>query len=104
MMVGSLALGSAGVSSTQSNFIPEMIRQTYEAMCRGDLVEARRLFQSWAPFRRFARRAGQPASAKAAVEVLGRRCGGVRAPLVPLSTAQRAELARILTGMGLEVG
>jgi 4-hydroxy-tetrahydrodipicolinate synthase len=104
MMVGSLALGSAGVSSTQSNFIPVMIRDTYEAMCRGDLVEARRLFQSWAPFRRFARRAGQPASAKAAVELLGRRSGGVRAPLVPLTTAQRAELARILTDMGLEVG
>lgn len=104
MMVGSLALGSAGVSSTQSNFIPETIRDTYDAMCRGDLVEARRLFQSWAPFRRFARRAGQPASAKAAVELLGRRSGGVRAPLVPLTTGQRAELARILTDMGLEVG
>jgi len=103
MMVGSLALGAVGVSSTQSNFIPKIIRDTYGAMCKGDLVEARRLFQSWAPFRRFARRAGQPASAKAATELLGRRCGGVRAPLVPLSGAQRSELAKILTEMGLEV-
>jgi 4-hydroxy-tetrahydrodipicolinate synthase len=103
MMVGSLALGSAGVSSTQSNFIPQIIRDTYGAMCKGDLAEARRLFQSWAPFRRFARRAGQPASAKAAMELLGRRCGGVRAPLVPITGAQRTELAKILTEMGLEV-
>jgi 4-hydroxy-tetrahydrodipicolinate synthase len=103
MMVGSLALGAVGVSSTQSNFIPEIIRDTYEAMCRGDLVEARRQFQRWALFRRFARRVGQPAAAKAAVELLGRRCGGVRAPLVPLTTDQRAELATVLAGMGLEV-
>ena len=103
MMVGSLALGSVGVSSTQSNFIPEIIRDTYEAMRRGDLAEARRLFQSWAAFRRFARRVGQPAAAKTAVELLGRRCGGVRAPLVSLTAAQRAELAKILADMGLEV-
>jgi 4-hydroxy-tetrahydrodipicolinate synthase len=103
MMVGSLALGAVGVSSTQSNFIPQIMRDTYEAMCRGDLAEARRQFLRWAPFRRFARRAGQPASAKAAMELLGRRCGGVRAPLVPLTAAQRTELAKLLTEMGLEV-
>lgn len=103
VMVGSLALGAVGVSSTQSNFIPQIIRETYEAMHRGDLPEARRQFFRWAPFRRFARRAGQPASAKAAVELLGRRCGSVRAPLVPLTSAQRSELARILAEMGLEV-
>ena len=102
-MVGSLALGAAGVSSTQSNFIPEIIRDTYSAMCRNDLEEARRLFGRWAEFRRFARRAGQPACAKAAVELLGRRCGTVRAPLVPLTDAQRAELAGILGRMGLDV-
>jgi 4-hydroxy-tetrahydrodipicolinate synthase len=103
MMVGSLALGAVGVSSTQSNFIPRIIRDTYDAMCQGDLAEARRLFLRWAPFRRFARRAGQPASAKAAVELLGRRCGSVRAPLAPLTTTQRAELARVLSDMGLDV-
>lgn len=103
MMVGSLALGSIGVSSTQSNFIPTIIRDTYEAMCRGDLAEARRQFQRWAPFRRFARRVGQPAAAKAAVELLGRRCGSVRPPLAPLTSAQRAELAKILNEMGLDV-
>lgn len=102
-MVGSLALGAVGVSSTQSNFIPQTIRATYEAMSRGDLAEARRQFLGWAPFRRFARRVGQPAAAKAAVELLGRRCGGVRAPLVSLTSDQRAELADLLTDMGLEV-
>lgn len=102
-MVGSLALGTVGVSSTQSNFIPEIICGTYSAMCRGDLQEARRQFGRWAEFRRFARRAGQPACAKAAVELLGRRCGTVRAPLVPLTDAQRGELAGILERMGLDV-
>ena len=102
-MVGSLALGAAGVSSTQSNFIPEIIVGTYDAMQRGDLAEARAQFARWAEFRRFARRAGQPACAKAAVELLGRRCGTVRAPLVPLTDDQRTELAGILERMGLEV-
>ena len=102
-MVGSLALGSVGVSSTQSNFIPEIICATYQAMVRGDLPEARRQFGLWAEFRRFARSAGQPASAKAAVELLGRRCGTVRPPLVPLTADQRSELAAILRRMGLDV-
>ena len=103
-MIGSLALGAVGVSSTQSNFIPHIIRDTYEAMCRGDLAEARRQFARWAQFRRFARRVGQPAAAKAAVELLGRRCGNVRAPLAPLTKDQRAELSKILADMKLEVG
>jgi 4-hydroxy-tetrahydrodipicolinate synthase len=102
-MVGSIAIGAVGVSSTQSNFIPEIIRDTYLAMTRGDLVEARRQFGRWAEFRRFSGRAGQPAAAKAAVELLGRRCGTVRAPLVPLTDEQRRELAGILVKMGLHV-
>ncbi len=102
-MIASLALGADGLSSTQSNFIPRIILDTHAAMMRGDLITARREFGRWAEFRRFARRAGQPACAKAAVELLGRRCGPVRAPLVSLTPALRAELARILTGMGLEV-
>ena len=101
-MVGSLALGAVGVSSTQSNFIPEIILATYQAMMRGDLAEARRQFGRWAEFRRFARRAGQPACAKAAVEIRGRRCGTVRAPLVPLTDEQRRELVAILGRMGLD--
>lgn len=100
-MLGSLPLGTVGVSSTQSNFMPGIILETYQAICRGDLVEARRQFMRWAPFRRFARRAGQPAAAKAAVELLGRRCGNVRAPLAPLTTEERADLGRILSEMGL---
>lgn len=102
-MVGSLALGAVGVSSTQSNFIPGIIRATYEAMVRSDLAEARRQFRRWAPFRRFARRAGQPASAKAAAELLGRHMGGVRPPLVGLTKAARAELRKVLVAMGLDV-
>ncbi len=102
-MVASLALGADGVSSTQSNFIPRIIVDTYLAMSRGDLAEARRQFGRWAEFRRFARRAGQPASAKAAVELLGRRCGPVRPPLASLNDGQRRELVRILRGMGFEV-
>ena len=103
-MVGSMALGAVGVSSTQSNFIPEIICATYAAMVRGDLVEARHQFGRWAEFRRFAARAGQPAAAKAAVELLGRRCGTVRPPLVPLTAEQRRDLAGILERMGLAVG
>lgn len=102
-MLGSLPLGAVGVSSTQSNFMPQIICETYDAICRGDLIEARRQFLRWAPFRRFARRAGQPASAKAAVEILGRRCGSVRPPLAPLTNEQRAELGTILSDMGLGI-
>ncbi|MBM4420521.1 MAG: dihydrodipicolinate synthase family protein, partial [Chloroflexi bacterium] len=80
-MVGSLALGAAGVSSTQSNFIPRIIVDTYKAAVKGDFAEARRLFYTWAEFRAFALRAGQPAAAKRAIDLTGRRGGPVRMPL-----------------------
>lgn len=102
-MVAALALGVDGVSSTQSNFMPDIIVDTYAAMQQGDLAAARAHFARWAEFRRFARTAGQPAAAKAAVELLGRPCGPVRPPLTPLDGAQREELRAILGRMGLEV-
>lgn len=100
-MVASLALGADGVSSTQSNFIPRIIKETYLAMTRGDLAEARKQFYRWAEFRRFARRHGQPGAAKAAVELLGRRCGPPRPPLGSMDAAQRGELADVLERMGV---
>lgn len=102
-MVASLALGADGVSSTNSNFIPHLMLRTYDAMENGDVDEARRCFEQWAEFRRFARTAGQPGCAKAAVELLGRPCGPVRPPLTSPSISEREELRGILSRMGLEV-
>ena len=102
-MVGSLALGAVGVSSTQSNFIPRIIVDTYKAAIANDFATARKLFYSWAEFRAFALKAGQPEAAKCAIDLLGRRGGPVRAPLLDLTAEQRSELAGVLKRIGLNV-
>ena len=79
------------------------IIDTYEAVRRNDLAEARKQFFRWAEFRAFARRAGQPSAAKRAIDLLGRRGGPVRRPLVDITAEQMTELAGVLKRMGLDV-
>ena len=86
-MVGSLALGARRREFDPVELHrPRSFGKLTRRWCRGDLSRRESLFQRWAPFRRFARRVGQPAAAKAAVDCSVRRCGSVRASLVPLTS------------------
>lgn len=101
MMLSGLALGMHGVTSTNSGFMPGLIVATYEAFRHGDMAQAQALFDRWAPFRAFARRVGQPAAAKAALDEAGLNGGPVRPPLRSPGVQVRAELAQVLTTQGL---
>ncbi len=100
-MLAGLAIGMPGVTSTNSSFIVAIIMETYRAMASGDDDRARASHQRWAPFRVFARRAGQPAAAKAAMDLVGLRGGACRPPLAALGPDARSILRGVLEPMGV---
>jgi 4-hydroxy-tetrahydrodipicolinate synthase len=95
-MVVGLAVGMVGVTSTNVNVFPDLIVATYRAASLGDWAEARRLHGLWAPFRAFARRVGQPAAIKAALDLMGLAGGACRPPLQALGATEREELRAVL--------
>ncbi|MDR7448932.1 MAG: dihydrodipicolinate synthase family protein [Armatimonadota bacterium] len=101
VMVAGLAVGMGGVTSTNASAFPDLIVAVYQAARRGDWGEARRLHDRWAPFRAFARRVGQPAAVKAAMDLAGLAGGACRPPLRALGAAEREELRAVLEGIGV---
>lgn len=103
VMLGPLALGFDGVSSTNACALPEVIKQTYDALRAGEAQRAGELHRSWYPMREVARRLGQPQSTKAAMRLRGWRGGHVRQPLRDLDQAGVAMVAQALKASGIEI-
>jgi 4-hydroxy-tetrahydrodipicolinate synthase len=91
--LGPIMAGFDGLSSTNSCAFPELILATYRAARSGDAGSAIHLHRSWFRFRELARRYGQPQTVKAAMAHRGWGNGFVRSPLLPLTPAQRNEVA-----------
>jgi 4-hydroxy-tetrahydrodipicolinate synthase len=103
LMLSALAQGMAGVTSTNSSFLVDLILGTYQTSMNGDWASARAFHERWAGFRSFARRVGQPAAAKAAMDEMGLRGGLCRPPLATVTDAERRELAELLDSMKVPV-
>lgn len=98
-MLGPLAAGFDGVTSTNSGALPELILRIFRALASGDAAGARADFQRWYPYRQLARLFGQPQTVKAAMNLRGWRGGSVRAPLSDLGPAQREALEAVMAGL-----
>src|SRR5690606_37044767 len=96
-MPGPAVAGFDGLSSTNSCALPEIIRDSYRAFTSGDARQGGALYRAWYPYRAFARRAGQPQTVKAAMNLRGWKGGSVRRPLLDLSDEQSRELQAIVT-------
>ena len=94
--LGPMMCGFDGLSSTNSGALPEVILKTVRAVQAGDARLARDLHRLWYPYRRLARRLGQPQTVKAAMGLRGWTGGHVRAPLRDLDTEAVAQLAPVL--------
>ncbi|MGG0716237.1 dihydrodipicolinate synthase family protein [Robertmurraya massiliosenegalensis] len=101
VMLGSLALGMPGCTSTLANFIPEEYVALYNEFIGGNLEAAQKRFYRWEPIRAFCRKYGQPAVAKAAMELLGLPSGPVRAPFRSLNNVEKEELNVVLETVGV---
>jgi dihydrodipicolinate synthase/N-acetylneuraminate lyase len=74
------------------------VRELYD-LCRKDqLFEARRVQEDIAALRQLVKRAGA-ASLKSALRAMGRDCGPVRPPLLPVGEVESGQLAERLAAM-----
>jgi dihydrodipicolinate synthase/N-acetylneuraminate lyase len=97
VFLGPIASGFDGLSSTNSNALPEIILKSFRALSRGDANLAGQLHRAWYPLRALARQLGQPQMVKAAMRLRGWRSGGhVRPPLTDLSETDCARVAQAL--------
>jgi len=97
-----LCAGARGIFSTAACVIPRQMGAIYAAFRRGDHRAARRVHESIQGVNRFLEyEPGYVNSCKAALEILGLPGGPVRAPMPPLTAAERAGLRAALRDLKL---
>ena len=96
LALAALAAGATGWCTAAPNLIPELNLGLYEAVQRQDLAEARQLFYQQFELLQFIVAKGLPRAIQAGLQLQGQAAGELRAPLQPLTEAERQELQRIL--------
>jgi 4-hydroxy-tetrahydrodipicolinate synthase len=93
-----LPLGACGVISVISHIAGPQMRQMMEAFWSGDIATARRIHLKLLPVvdALFPATSSNPAPLKAALQMQGFDCGGLRLPLVEASAAERAALEKAM--------
>jgi len=96
-----IALGAEGLVSVVSNEAPAETSEMIRAARRGDLAAARERHYRLLPLMRANFAESNPVPVKAAMEILGRCSGAVRAPLGPPSEATRERVKAAMAEAGL---
>jgi len=99
-----LAAGAVGSIWGAANFMAREAVQLFELVSeKQDLVRARELWDRIFPICSFLDSEGYAASVKAALGLVGLDMGNPRRPTLPLAPERRAEMARRLRNLGLDV-
>ncbi|MDB5053362.1 MAG: dihydrodipicolinate synthetase [Bacilli bacterium] len=101
IILGALAIGLPGCTSTNANFMAGEFVALYNEVQNGELELARKRFYRWQPIRDLARKYGQPAMVKVALDIVGLPSGPVRAPFRILGEEARAEIRHTLQQIGV---
>ncbi|MBA3528215.1 MAG: 4-hydroxy-tetrahydrodipicolinate synthase [Propionibacteriaceae bacterium] len=96
-----LSIGAVGVVGTSTHFSGLGTKEMIEAFCRGDTATALRLHQQLLPIFTGIFATQGCMLVKAGLELRGRGVGGLRAPLLPASEAEKQALGRCLAAAGL---
>lgn len=98
-----LTLGARGVVSVISHLAGNEMRAMMDAFWNGDFKTARDLHLKLLPVcdALFPATSSNPAPLKAALQMQGFDCGGLRLPLVEISDAERATLQNAMQNAGL---
>ncbi|MDC0668280.1 dihydrodipicolinate synthase family protein [Nannocystis radixulma] len=99
LALAALVAGARGWCTAAPHVIPRLNIELYDAVTRGDLAGARRLFYRQLPFLQFIVAHGLPRAISAALELMGTRVGPLRAPLQPLARERVEELRTILVDL-----
>ncbi len=96
-IVAMYALGARGVLCFDANVSPRVARQAWDDLDAGDAASVPLLLELNSALAR----GGNPRSLKAALGLMGRDGGSLRAPYLPLTGGEAAELASELRRLGL---
>lgn len=96
-----LASGAKGTVWGATNVIPELSMQLWDALAvRGDLVEARQLWEKIWPICNFLESYNYAAAIKTGLELIGHPAGPVRAPFNLLDDEARQRFSELLAAAG----
>jgi 4-hydroxy-tetrahydrodipicolinate synthase len=96
-----LSIGAVGVIGTSTHFSGPATKQMIEAFLGGDIATALALHRRLLPIYTGIFATQGCILVKAGLELRGRGVGGLRAPLIPATEAEKAALAAILDAAGL---
>lgn len=100
LALAAFSAGARGWCTAAAHLIPELTLQLYrEVVEKANLVGAREVFQKQLPLLQFIVKGGLPRTVSAGLELLGTEVGPLRAPLLPLPTAEVEALRRILASV-----
>jgi len=94
--------GGDGTISPAANVFPNLMVRLYDAFRAGDLVEARRLSDVFAPLRAAWAWGSFPVVIKEAMTLVGHSAGPTRSPVMPLPDNKRADLKAVVEKIMLE--
>jgi 4-hydroxy-tetrahydrodipicolinate synthase len=98
---GYVCLGAMGVISVAAHLVGPQIRQMIELIDTGDVAAARKIHESLSPLFNALFITSNPIPVKAALEMMGRRVGSPRLPLVPATAEERERIRKALEDAGL---
>jgi 4-hydroxy-tetrahydrodipicolinate synthase len=88
--------GAHGTISPAANVFPGLMVRLYDAFRAGDIAEARRISDAFAPLRAAWAWGTFPVVIKEAMTLVGRSAGPTRRPVMPLSENKRADLKAVI--------
>ena len=95
--------GAQGTISPAANVFPELMVALYEALRGGNMQEALRLSDIFAPLRAAWALGSFPVVIKEAMTLAGRSAGPTREPIRPLSATARAQVAQVVSQIAAEM-
>ncbi|MFI5055079.1 MAG: 4-hydroxy-tetrahydrodipicolinate synthase [Actinomycetota bacterium] len=98
---GYLCLGAVGVVSVASHLVGTQIHQMVDLIVTGDIPAARKIHEQLTPLYNAMFITSNPIPVKAALQMLGRGCGGTRLPLVAATSDEEARVRAALEDAGL---
>jgi len=96
-----LMSGAKGAIAATGNVKPSLVVEIYERFKAGDYEGARKAQEALAPLRLAFSWGTFPVVIKEALDLMGLEGGPARAPVGPMTQAQRERLAEVLRGMGV---
>lgn len=96
LIFAGLLQGAKGAIAATGNVVPGLVVQIYECLQQGDIEGARKAQEALAPLRLAFTWGTFPVVIKEALDIIGLEGGPCRAPVGPMSAAQRERLKKLM--------